>query len=75
MNINKLSDLIVEARKEQRLTQKDLAELAGVGATVIYKIEQGDPGVTLKSFVSVLTALGFTIGCRSPLGGEVSLGR
>ena len=75
MNINELSGLVVKARKEQRLSQKDLADLAGVGATVIYKIEHGDPGVTLKSFVSVLTALGFTLRCHSPLGGEVSLGR
>jgi len=75
MNINELSDLVVKARKEQRLSQKDLAELAGVGATVIYKIEHGEPGVTLNSFVSVLNALGFTLRCHSPLGGEVSLGR
>lgn len=75
MNIDELSELVVMARKEQRLSQKDLAELAGVGATVIYKIEHGDPGVTLTSFVSVLTALGFDLRCQSPLGGEVSLGR
>jgi y4mF family transcriptional regulator len=75
MNISELSIFIVKARKEQRLTQKDLAELAGVGITVIYKVENGDPGVTLKSFLSVLTSLGFDVRCRSPLGGEVSLGR
>ena len=75
MNKSELGMLVVESRKAQRLSQKELAELAGVGVTVIYKIESGDAGVTLASFVAVLTSLGFDLRCRSPLGGEVSLGR
>ena len=75
MKMNELTTLVVTARKEQRLSQKDLAELAGVGVTVIYKIEHGDPRVTLNSFLSVLAALGFEMRCQSPLGGEVSLVR
>jgi transcriptional regulator with XRE-family HTH domain len=75
MKNNELSKLVVEARKAQRLSQKELAALAGVGSTVIYKIENGDHAVTLTGFVSVLTSLGFDLRCHSPLGGETSLGR
>lgn len=75
MNINELSVLIIEARKAQGLSQRELAELAGVGETVIYKLESGRGDVTLSSFVAVLKAVGFDLRCRSPLGGEVSLER
>lgn len=73
MNITELSELIIEARKAQALSQRELAELAGVGETVIYKLESGRGDVTLSSFVAALKGLGFEIRCRSPLGGEVSL--
>lgn len=73
MKNDNLSLLLIEARKAQGLSQRELAELAGVGETVIYKMESGRGDVTRASFVAVLKALGFDIRCRSPLGGEVSL--
>ncbi len=73
MNIIKLSKLVVDARKAQALSQRELSELAGVGETVIYKMESGRADVTLSKFVAVLTALGFDLCCRSPLGVEVVL--
>lgn len=75
MKMNNLSSLVVGARKGQGLSQKELAELAGVGETVVYKIEAGRPDVTLSSFVSVLGSLGIELICRSPFGGEVRLER
>ena len=73
MKYHELSKLIIEARKQQGMSQRDLSELAGVGTTVIYKIESGRDDVTLSSFVSVLMALGIQLRCKSPLGDEVSL--
>ncbi|MCH8512568.1 MAG: hypothetical protein LAT83_13105 [Kiritimatiellae bacterium] len=52
-----------------------MSELSGVGESVIYKLESGRGDVTLSSFAAVLSALGFELRCRSPLGGEVSLDR
>ncbi|MCC5849220.1 MAG: helix-turn-helix transcriptional regulator [Verrucomicrobia bacterium] len=75
MKIDDLSTLVVEARKAQGLSQRELSELSGVGESVIYKLESGRGDVTLSSFAAVLSALGFELRCRSPLGGEVSLDR
>jgi transcriptional regulator with XRE-family HTH domain len=75
MKIDDLRTLVVEARKAQGLSQRELSELSGVGESVIYKLESGRRDVTLSSFAAVLSALGFELCCRSPLGGEVSLAR
>ncbi len=75
MKTNDLSVLVVKARKAQGLSQKELAELSGIGETVVYKIEAGRSDVSLSSFVSVLGSLGIEIICRSPLGEESRLER
>jgi DNA-binding XRE family transcriptional regulator len=75
MNTIDLSALLVRARKAQGIRQKELAELAGVGETVVYKLEAGRRDVTLSNFVSVLGSLGFELVCRSPLGEETRLER
>ncbi len=73
MKTGELNRLLIKARKVQGLNQLEVAELAGVGETVVYKLESGREDVTLKSFVAVLSALGVEIRCRSPLGEEVVL--
>ncbi len=75
MKNNNLDKLLTEARKAQGISQRELAELAGVGETVVYKLESGRTDVTLSSFISVLTGLGFELKCHSPLGGAVTLER
>jgi predicted transcriptional regulator len=75
MKTNNLSGAIVKARKAQGLRQKELAELAGVGETVVYKLEAGRTDITLSSFVAVLGSLGFELIGRSPLGEEIRLER
>ena len=37
----KMSEIVVFHRKKSGLTRKQLADLAGVGKTVIYDIEKG----------------------------------
>jgi predicted transcriptional regulator len=68
-----LSDLIVEARKTQGLSQQELADLSGSSITVIYKLESGRLDLTLSSFLSVTQALGMRLKVQSPLGGELQL--
>jgi transcriptional regulator with XRE-family HTH domain len=53
---------IGEAIKERRgvlsVTQRELAEIAGVGINTLTKIERGEANPSLKTLQSILNALG-----------------
>ena len=54
-------ELIFEAikrRKEQRLTQEQLAVLAGVSKPTLNRFEQGKANITLESIIKILHVLG-----------------
>lgn len=46
------------ARKRRKLSNAAVAGRAGVSRTTVYKVEAGDPGATLGSYVRVLAVLG-----------------
>ncbi len=48
---------IREAREARGLTQKQLADLAGIGKTAMFDLEHGNPGVRLNTLLSVLHIL------------------
>jgi transcriptional regulator with XRE-family HTH domain len=55
------SELVKEAikrRKEQKLTQKQLAILAGVSSPTLNSFEQGKSSITLDSAFKILDSLG-----------------
>lgn len=52
---------IAEARQKKGLTQKDLAELAGVDQANISKIEKGKYNVSIDILSRVCNAMGSTI--------------
>jgi y4mF family transcriptional regulator len=54
-------------RKTAGLTQRDLADLAGVGKSAVFDIEKGKPTVRLKTLLLVLAALNIELTWRSPL--------
>lgn len=54
-------------RKKSGLTQKELADLAGVGKTVIFDIEHGKETVQFNSLLNVCNILNLTITLDSPL--------
>ena len=56
-----LAELFALLRKRQKLTQKALAERAGLSASTIMAIERGSLGVTLDSLEKVSVALGVVI--------------
>lgn len=64
---HELSLWIIRHRKVAGLSQLELAELAGVGKTVIFDLEHGKPGVRLDILLKVLHALNIDIQLRSPL--------
>ncbi len=45
------------ARLRRRLSTEDLAQACGIGRRTLYRIENGDPGIALGSFLSVLWKL------------------
>jgi transcriptional regulator with XRE-family HTH domain len=46
------------ARRRRKLNSTVVAQRAGISRTTLYKVETGDPGVTIGSCLRVLTVLG-----------------
>jgi len=65
--IQHLGDIIKYHRKKAGLSQKSLADVAGVGKTVVFDIEKGKETVQFKSIIHVLNALNVSIELNSPL--------
>jgi len=65
--IQQLGDVIKYHRKKAGLSQKSLADVAGVGKTVVFDIEKGKETVQFKSIINVLKALNISIELNSPL--------
>lgn len=63
----KLADVIRLHRKAAKLSRIQLAELAGVGKTVVYDIEKGKESVQLDTLRKILKVLNITIVLTSPL--------
>ena len=62
-----LAALIRMHRKAAKLTQLQLAELAGVGKTVVFDIEKGKETVKLYTLRKILKVLNIEIQLTSPL--------
>jgi HTH-type transcriptional regulator / antitoxin HipB len=62
-----LAEVIRLHRKASRLSRVQLAELAGVGKTVIYDIEKGKESVQLDTLRKILKVLNIKIILTSPL--------
>lgn len=65
--IQELGEIIRMHRKAARLSRVQLAELAGVGKSVIYDIEKGKESVQLDTLQKILKALNIKIILTSPL--------
>ena len=61
------STIIRTHRKAAGLTQKELADLAGVGKTAVWQIEDGKETVQLNILLAVLDALNIRVHLVSPL--------
>ena len=69
MNIidtKKLGTYIKNARKEQHLTQADLAIAANVGVRFLVDLENGKETAQIGKVINVCRALGITIDVKSP---------
>ena len=57
-NWNIFVEEAIDRRKSQRLTQKQLAVLAGVSGPTVNAFEQGKTSITLASALKILKCLG-----------------
>jgi HTH-type transcriptional regulator / antitoxin HipB len=67
MTSNRIGKIIIFHRKKSKLTQKQLADLAGVGKTVVFDIEKGKETVQLNSLLKVLSVLNIKLEMKSSL--------
>lgn len=61
-----LSNLIKHGRKKADLSQVELAELAGVGKTLIFNIENGQTNVHFANLLKVLKVLNIKLLIETP---------
>jgi y4mF family transcriptional regulator len=73
--IQYIGDVIKYHRKKAGLSQKSLADIAGVGKTVVFDIEKGKETVQFKSLINVFNALNINISLESPLVERWNKGR
>lgn len=62
-----LANVIKMHRKAANLSRRQLAEMAGVGKTVIYDIEKGKETIQLDTLRKILKVLNVKIELKSPL--------
>jgi len=67
IQFQELAEVIRMHRKAARLSRIQLAELAGVGKTVIYDVEKGKDSVRLNTLQKILKVLNIKIILTSPL--------
>lgn len=60
-DISQLGSAVRSKRKQDGLTQQDLAAIANVGVRFISDLENGKPTVQLDSVITVLQALGLQL--------------
>ena len=63
----KMSEIVLFHRKKSGLSRNQLADLAGVGKTVVYDIEKGKETIRFSTLQKVLKALNIKITFSSPL--------
>lgn len=67
LNQPELGNYIRIHRKMSGLTQVQLAEMVGVGKSVIYDLEKGKETVRLSTLVKILSGLNIKVKLQSPL--------
>lgn len=66
LNQKNLSDTIKTTRKRAGLSQIELAELAGVGKTLVFNLENGRINVQFENLLQVLRVLNIKLTIEIP---------
>lgn len=73
-NLSELGERLKLARLRRKLSSMVVAQRAGISRTSLYKVEKGDAGATLGTYVRVLAVLGLDSDIRH-LAADDRLGR
>ena len=57
-------------RKQSGLSQQALAEMAGVGKTVVFDVEKGKPTVRMDTLLKICHVLNLRVALEGPLMGQ-----
>ena len=68
--MRRMGKLVLYHRKRAGLSRLALADLAGVGKTTVFDIENGKTTVQVQSLVAVLGVLNIRIEANGPFSGE-----
>jgi HTH-type transcriptional regulator/antitoxin HipB len=66
MNADQIASTIRYFRKQSGLSQAELAQLAGIGKTVVFDIEKGKETVQLDSLLKILGVLNIQFTLATP---------
>jgi len=66
-----LADIVRKHRKMAGLSQQQLAELAGVGKTVVFDLEKGKESIQLNTLRKILHVLNIKVQLTSPMMNQV----
>ncbi len=69
----KLGDIIKKTRKKAGLSQKELADFAGVGKTTVFDIENGKKTVRFANIQRICKVLNIEFIMRDPFGNEIEV--
>ena len=72
--LSELAERLKLARKRRRLSSAVVAQRAGISRTSLHKVETGDPGATLGTYLRVLAVLGLE-GDLNALAADDKVGR
>jgi len=67
-----LGEIIQYHRKRSGLSRIALAELAGIGKTVVFDLEKGKKNIRLQTLLAIIGVLNISLELKSPLMGPCS---
>lgn len=67
IEINQIGPIVRFHRKKASLSQRELAQIAGVGKTVIFDLEKGKESIKLNTLTKILDALNISLALEGPL--------
>ena len=74
MTVAKIGETIKKVRKEQKVTQVQLAQLSNVGYRFVLDLEAGKRTIQLGKVLAVMETLGIRVNLDLPPGSEVQNG-
>lgn len=69
----KIGEIIQKTRKKAGLSQKELADLAGVGKTTVFDIENGKDTVRFANIRKLCRVLNISLWLKDPFGNETEV--